>query len=136
MLTSCAGCYVLEGNVRVNGQPLWKNKEETFWLFSTPMGRWAIAGADVRDEGFVRSSGWIYQEFCHEGLMPDRSSSRWLLFNYEESIFSPDAEFQVTIPMQEPDRKCEVVRKSQKQHASCKPRFVIDALWLLFKRRQ
>merc|ERR1719195_162210 len=102
MLTNCAGCYALEGNMHANGQPIWKHDEEPFWLFSTPMGRWAIAGADVKDEGFVRSSGWIYQESCHEGLLPDQSSSRWLLFNYQESSFTPDAAFEVTLPRQTP----------------------------------
>jgi len=49
---------------------------------------------------------------------------------------TPDADFEVTVPMQAPDRNCEVLQKSERQHASCKPRFFINALWLLFKRRR
>lgn len=98
LLKTCTGCYVLEAHAHANGQPLWKHKERAFWLFSTPMGRWAIAGADVKDGGFVKSSGWIYQECCHKGLTPNRSSSRWMLFDREEGAFTSDETFMLTAP--------------------------------------
>jgi len=135
-LDGCAGVYILQANEPANGQPLWKNKRKAFWLFSTPKGRWAIAGKDVRDAGFVRSSGWIYQEQCHEGLMPDQSSSQWQLFD-GKGAFTPDEAFKVTAPtgdqeggsnLQAPDNFCKVLPKSHKQQKSCNPGCVIGAL--------
>jgi len=137
LLKACAGCYILEAHARANGQPLWKHKGNAFWLFSTLTGRWAIAGADVKDEGFVKCSGWIYQECCHQGLMPDRSSSPWLLFDGEERAFISDVTFAVTAligdqedssTLQTHDSSCEVLSKSVKQQASCKPRPFIGTL--------
>jgi len=130
LLKTCTGCYVLEAHAHANGQPLWKHKERAFWLFSTPMGRWAIAGADVKDGGFVKSSGWIYQECCHKGLMPDRSSSHWLLFDGKERTFISDETFVVIAPtgnqegsiLQLLESSCKVVPKSLNPHTSCKPR--------------
>jgi len=93
LLKECAGCYILQANAHANGQPFWKHGTRDYWLFSTPTGRWAIAGKDVRDEGFVRASGWIYQELHHEGLMPDQSTSCWQLF--DGGGFTSDEAFQV-----------------------------------------
>jgi len=98
LLKTCAGCYVLEASAVANGQPLWKHNRGAFWLFSTPTGRWAIAGEDVKDGGFVKCSGWIYQECCHKGLTPNRSSSRWMLFDREEGAFTSDETFMLTAP--------------------------------------
>jgi len=91
MLNDCAACYTLQANTHANGQPFWKHVRRDYWLFSTPMGRWSIAGKDVRDGGFLRSSGWIYQELCHWGLMPDQSSSRWQLFDGKGGFTSDEA---------------------------------------------
>jgi len=142
LLKTCGGCYVLEAHARANGQPLWKHRERAFWLFSTPTGRWAIAGADVKDGGFVKCSGWIYQECCHEGLMPDRFSSHWLLFDGEEHDFISDETFMVTAPIgdqeggsiwQLPDSSCEVLPKSLNPQTSCKLRPVSGTLQSSFK---
>jgi len=130
LLKTCAGCYVLEACARANGQPLWKHNRGAFWLFSTPTGRWAIAGEDVKDGGFVKCSGWIYQECCHEGLMPDRFSSHWLLFDGKERTFVSDETFVVIAPtgnqegsiLQLLESSCKVVPKSLNPQTSCKPR--------------
>jgi len=140
LLNRCAGRYILQAHAHANGQPLWEHERDNFWLFSTPKGHWALAGEVVKDGGFVRNSGWIYQESRHNGLMPDHSSSRWLLFNRQEGAFICDEAFEVTAPiedgsiLQAPDRNCEELQKSRKQQACCKPRFVIGALQF-FKRR-
>lgn len=81
-------------------------------------------------EGFVRSSGWIYQEGLHEGLMPDQTISRWLIFDGEGAFVSDDA-FKITA--QNLDSSCKEMQKSRKQHASCQPMFVFRALQSLFK---
>jgi len=139
-LNDCAGCYILQANAHANGQPLWKHIGRSFWLFSTPMptARWAIAGNDAKDEGFVRPCGWIYQEELHEGLMPDQSGSRWMLFDGKNS-FTADEAFKLAAPirdkeagfiMQAPD---EGLPKSRKQ-ASCSPRSVIVALVRILMR--
>jgi len=97
LLNACAGCYILQANAHANGQPLWKHRGRAYWLLSTPMGRWAIAGKDVKDEGFIRAGGWIYQEGHHRGLMPDQCSSRWLLFD-GKGAFTSDEAFKLTAP--------------------------------------
>merc|ERR1719362_87834 len=117
-LNRCAGCYVLQANACANGQPLWKHKRRALWLFSAPRGRWAIAGADVRAEGFVRSSGWAYQEGLHQGLMPDQTNSRWRIFDGEGAFVSDEA-FKITT--QNPDSSCKGIPKSRKQLESCLP---------------
>jgi len=142
LLKTCAGCYVQEACASANGQPLWKHKRRAFWLFSTPKGRWAIGGADVRDGGFARNSGWIYQECYHGGVMPDRCSSGWLLFNGEEDAFISDETFAVTTPIGNwegssiflaPGSSCKVLPKSLTQQASCETRIFIGTLQPLFK---
>merc|ERR1719410_1018857 len=94
LLNDCAGCYTLQAHAHANGQPFWKHKKRDYWLFSTPMGCWSIAGKDVKDGGFVRSSGWIYQELRHRGLMPHQSSSPWQLFDGQGG-FTSDETFKV-----------------------------------------
>jgi hypothetical protein len=121
LLNDCAGCYILQPNAHANGQPLWKHVGKAYWLFSTPMGRWAIAGKDVKEKGFVRGSGWIYQERYHKGLMPDQSGSRWQLFD-GKGAFTSDEAFKVTAQigdqerdfiLQAPDSFGDVLPKSQ-----------------------
>jgi len=103
LLRTCAGCYILERHAIANGKPIWKHKGRALWLFSTPTGRWAIAGSDVKDGGFVKCSGWIYQACRHKGLMPDQTNSRWLLFDTEERAFISDETFVVTAPIKDGD---------------------------------
>jgi len=96
------GDYVLEQE-RPNGQPLWKHTSGVYWLFSTPKGRWSIAGEDVANEDFSRSSGWICQELFHGGLTPDQAPSGWML--WDGSGFLADCEIEVTAPEQNVNRR-------------------------------
>jgi len=86
----CQGTYELIMNREINGQPLWKHCAEDFWLFSTPGGRWAIGGKDVEEDGFARSSGWIWQERNHHGQLPERVPGTWRQWNGTEFESNPD----------------------------------------------
>lgn len=116
LLKACAGRYILERHARANGQPIWKHKRRALWLFSTPTGRWAIASSDVKDGGFVKCSGWIYQACCHNGLMPDQTNSRWLLFDTEERAFISDETFMVTAPIKNGNTDTVVICHSHSQN--------------------
>jgi len=138
---ACAGCYILQANVLANGQPLWKHRGRAYWLFSAPTGHWAIGGEDVKNENFVRSSGWIYQERPHKGLMPDQSSSRWLLFD-DEGVYTSDEGFKLTVPIRDEDegfmmmQPPEVLPLTQKQQASRSPGLIIDSFVGMFMGRK
>lgn len=79
--------------MKPNGEPLWKHQSEEFWLFSTPGGRWAIGGQDVMEDGFVRSSGWIFQERSHHGKFPDRVPGAW--WQWDGTAFKPNPDIAV-----------------------------------------
>eukprot|EP00419_Tripos_fusus_P047581 CAMPEP_0172817248 /NCGR_PEP_ID=MMETSP1075-20121228/13063_1 /TAXON_ID=2916 /ORGANISM="Ceratium fusus, Strain PA161109" /LENGTH=292 /DNA_ID=CAMNT_0013657399 /DNA_START=29 /DNA_END=907 /DNA_ORIENTATION=+ len=96
------GDYILEQE-RPNGQPLWRHTGGAYWFFSTPKGRWSIAGEDVAAEGFSRSSGWICQEMYHGGLTPDNSPSGWML--WDGSGFVVDVSVEVMAPEQNINRR-------------------------------
>lgn len=92
----CQGTYDLSLNQQPNGEPLWKHQSEDFWLFSTPGGRWAIGGKDVMEDGFARSSGWIFQERNHHGQLPERVPGAWQQWNGTD--FEPNPDIVVVVP--------------------------------------
>jgi len=94
----CQGTYDLSLHMKPNGEPLWKHQSEDFWLFSTPAGRWAIGGKDVMEDGFARSSGWIFQERNHHGQFPERVPGAWWQWNGTD--FKPNPDVVVVVPWQ------------------------------------
>jgi len=92
----CQGTYELHLGWEPNGQPLWKHSSEDFWLFSTLKGRWAIGGKDVMEDGFARSSGWIWQERIHHGQLPERVPGVWRQWN--GTAFEPNPDIVVVVP--------------------------------------
>merc|ERR1719219_1339297 len=104
----CQGTYELIFNVATNDQPLWKHSSEDFWLFSTPGARWAIGGKDVKEDGFARSSGWIWQERNHYGQLPERVPGTWQQWN--GTGFEPNPDIVVAVPQ----RVAKAVKKQLK----------------------
>jgi len=90
----CQGVYLLVGDERPNGFPLWKQDGGQRWLYSCKKGRWCIGGKDVRAKEFASSSGWIYNAKLHEGDTPDRVGDDWRLWDGEK--FQQDVSISVS----------------------------------------
>lgn len=72
----CAGEYQLKAE-SVNGQPAWKQRKGSHWLFSSRSGIWVIGTNDAKERK-SDEMGCIHGEIPHKGQNPDKVSGFWM----------------------------------------------------------
>jgi len=74
---SVNGDYELVPDERPGGMPLWRKRDSDRWIYSGDDGRWYIGGVSSRDQRFVCSLGYIYNDRIHEGTLPHQLHGPW-----------------------------------------------------------
>jgi len=95
---SCAGVYELVQGERPNGQALWKQQDVNHWIYCGKNGRWAIAGLDVKEDGFSRTAGFISQTEVSRDQLPDEYTSPWQRWDGSQFVTDPEIEVATAQP--------------------------------------
>lgn len=74
---TCSGDYELVPDERPAGMPLWRKRGGDRWLYCGDDGRWYIGGISSKDRHFACSSGFIYHNKIHDGMLPHMLNGSW-----------------------------------------------------------
>jgi len=74
---ACVGDYVLVAGEQPNGFPLWEKVDGNRWIYSGTDGRWYVGGPASRTRHFQCSTGYLYNDRAHGGLLPHQLPSAW-----------------------------------------------------------
>lgn len=115
-----SGAYHLLENEMANGQPVWKQANGIFFLFSGSDGCWQIKATSdqVKIGGtYIGPTGSLYHSVAHCGMMPNdvkRFKGAFSTFEDGDFIADPSVEITTTIPVpirrlhvSSPRRHCE-----------------------------
>lgn len=73
----CSGLYTLVAGEMANGRPIWEKKATSRWIYSGTDGRWYVGGLSSREKGFQCSTGFLYHDREHNGIMPHQLRGAW-----------------------------------------------------------
>lgn len=111
----CAGEYAPVPDRTANGQPLWKQVEGIYWLYTGSNGMWIVGGGDAEALDFKCAKGMLFCRMLHGGEKPDKFSGSWS--RLEGEAFVEDSAIAVTRNIDKPRNLCIVSPNGQQRCA-------------------
>eukprot|EP00929_Paragymnodinium_shiwhaense_P032641 TRINITY_DN18063_c0_g1_i2.p1 TRINITY_DN18063_c0_g1~~TRINITY_DN18063_c0_g1_i2.p1 ORF type:complete len:522 (-),score=128.95 TRINITY_DN18063_c0_g1_i2:397-1962(-) len=93
----CDGVYRLVPGQLPNGHALWKKEDANRWLYSSLSGKWHIGTSHENAKNFACSSGWIFHNTQHHGVLPNKMDGLWSSYDSDSKTWKQDKSIRVAV---------------------------------------